>query len=178
MSGEGVAEVATGFAWALAGLFGVALAHKCRILARGTAHEEPVLAVWPLSRRPTLAVALAVVGELAILVGLLLEPLWGLLGAVVAVGVYAQLLRSLDADAPCRCFGAAEGSSAGSAVVRNVGIVAAAAVGAVALALDGSPVAYPYAASATVVIWAAASAGVALRRFERHSFERGETWRS
>lgn len=173
-----MAEVATAYAWALAGLFGLALVHKGRVLTQGDVSAEPLLAVRPLSVRPTLAFASAAVGEVAIIAGLLLVPMWGLVGAALAAGLYALLLRRVDAGVPCRCFGAGGGLSARTAVGRNLAIVAVAALGAAVLAVDETPVAYPYAASVTAVFFAAAAASVALRRLEGRTFQRGETWRS
>jgi hypothetical protein len=121
----------------IAALLLVALLHKVRVLARGGAHEMPLIRLDEWRRRHAVALlAIAAGCELVVAVLLLLVPTAGLGAATVVLGGYAWELRRLDPDQSCGCFGDFLKTTGERALLRNL-VLAAISGTAFVLALSG-----------------------------------------
>lgn len=177
-------EAARAISLVFAGLVVLAVAHKVRILHRGTERYEPVIATRGRLRDHARAVlALAAAAELAT-AGLLVDrPAAGFSVLAILTLVYAAALRTLPSGAGCNCFGdILETGSRSAAIARNVSI---AAVSLAATSGYASGWLRPEALSGetigiALVVWAAVAApwarrmllgGVSVRGGDSHGFQ-------
>jgi hypothetical protein len=100
-------------------VFAAASAHKTSAITRGTWRAHPVIQASGFGGRSVVWVAGAAATEVGVAVSLVLAPVPGLAGATIVLGIYAALLRRLDPNSPCHCFGSGSRTRAGTAVKRN-----------------------------------------------------------
>jgi Methylamine utilisation protein MauE len=126
-----------------AALLLLAVAHKGTAIASGAARAEPLMRLGPWRRRhATALLAAAATVEILICIALLIRPAVGFAALSVLALSYAVNLRKLSPNDGCNCFGSAfESRSRGTAILRNAGIAAISAVGAVLYASSAVPVA-------------------------------------
>lgn len=123
----------------LAVLFAAASFHKLKAVVRGTADREPLAVAWGLGKahaRWTFMLAGAI--EVLLAAGLLLQPGPALLTSAAVLAGYGCLLKRLDEEEGCNCFGKtfAEASRT-TAIVRNLVLASLAlAAGAAQLFAD------------------------------------------
>ncbi len=112
-------------------LFGLAVAHKGKVLVRAEASAEPLFAGMHLGPRlARLALVSAIGVETLIMAALVISPVVGFAGTAALLTIYLVPLRRLQPAQACNCFGEIinEGN-ARSAMVRN-GVLISASAGA------------------------------------------------
>ncbi|HET8895063.1 MAG TPA: MauE/DoxX family redox-associated membrane protein [Gaiellaceae bacterium] len=125
---------------ALFALFALAAFHKIRVLARGKAGDEPLIATSAFRRRYASQILAGVAtAELALAASLVVIPAEAMAAAAGLLVFYAVELRRLAPDESCRCLGDAFGrTSARSARYRNVVLAVVSSSASAAMYIRGS----------------------------------------
>src|SRR5688500_91676 len=100
------AEASRAFALCLAVLFTLSAAHKVLVVAHGRQAAEPRMRSlrWEAAVAAMVLTAAAVL-EALIAVLLVVAPVAGMVGAALALSIYAAELRRLAPREDCNCFG-------------------------------------------------------------------------
>lgn len=124
---------------AVACVFMAAALHKLNLVSGDGASSHPVIrSRAALRRRPTLSVLAATAAELAGVVLSFVAPTLGLAVLAVLLAIYTVLVRGVDGNAGCDCFGAyLPDANQAQAMRRNV------ALGLVTCAVLAWSVAHP-----------------------------------
>lgn len=112
-------------------LLAIGLARKVRRLLT-TGGNEDALTSWLASRgiRPRIALSLATFAEMLVITLIYVDPIGGLIALVLLMLVYSALLSRLPAGEDCGCFGELIPATNRAAIIRNIILSVAAAVGA------------------------------------------------
>jgi Methylamine utilisation protein MauE len=146
----------------LAVLFLLAALHKGRMLARGRARDEPLIAGSAFRERYAewLLAGVALI-EIALAASLIVAPALATAASALVLVSYAIDLRRLPPQESCRCFGDAFGrSSARSAQFRNMilGVMSGSAAAAMLLRGSAAPLRVETGLGAALIVFAIAAA--------------------